>query len=46
MQFNERMGGVKMMNTTVRARSTIWVGEMQVGHKQFDERMGGVMELK
>ena len=45
MQFNEMMGGVKMMNTTVWARSMIWVGQMQVGHNQFNERMGAVMEL-
>ena len=26
MQFYEKMGGVVVMNTTVRVRSAIWVG--------------------
>ena len=35
-----------MMNITIRVRSMVWVGEMQVGHKQFGRRMGWVMELR
>ena len=34
-----------MMNIAGQVRSTVWVGEIQVRHKQFRERMGGVMEL-
>ena len=46
MQFGERMGGVKVMNIAIQARSMVCMGgEMQVEHKQFGERMGGVMEL-
>ena len=33
MQFDEMMGGVKVMNTIGRARSIVWVEEMKVRHK-------------
>ena len=45
VEQSDQVRWVKMMNTTFRARSTVWMGEIQVKHRQFDERMGGVMEL-
>ena len=33
------------MNTAGWVRSVVWVGGIQVEHKQFGGRIGGVMEL-
>ena len=33
MQFDEKMGGVKVMNTAGWVRSAIWVGGIHVEHK-------------
>ena len=40
---SDQVGWVKVKNTVVRARSTIWVGEIQVEHRQFSKRIREVM---
>ena len=45
MQFGGRTTEVMAGNVAGRARSAVWVGEIQVGHRQCSERIGGVMEI-
>ena len=43
MHFSGRTGEVMAGNAVGRARSELWVGEIQVEHKQFGRRTREVM---